>query len=86
MTTKDPLHKQVIIPMNDICANNFIKNLSMHVCNINQILKNIKSNIMADYICMDSKGIVITTNNIASPSNLQAIEKYIKNTSSIEAN
>ena len=41
---------------------------------------------MADYIHIDSKGIVIATNNIASPSNLQTIEKYIKNTSSIEAN
>ena len=86
MTTKGPLHKQVIVPMNDICANNFIKDSSIHVFNINWILKNIKSNIMVDYICADSKGIIIATNNITSSSDLQSIKKYIKNTSSIEAN
>ena len=70
--------------MNDTCVNNFIKDSSMHMFNINQTLKNIKSSIMADYICADSKGIIIAT-NIASPSDLQAIKKYVKNTSSVEA-
>ena len=51
-------------------ANNFIKDLSMHVININRTLKNIKSSIMADYIYINSKGIVIATNSIASPSDL----------------
>ena len=41
---------------------------------------------MVDYICADSKGIIIATNNITSSSDLQFIKKYIKNTSSIEAN
>jgi len=86
MTTKGPLCKQVIVPMKDISTNNFIKDLSMHVFNINQILMNIKSSTMADYICIDSKGIIITTNNIASPSDLQAIKKYVKSTLSVDAN
>jgi len=34
---------------------------------------------MADFICVDSKDIVIVTNNIVSLSDLQAIKKYIKN-------
>jgi len=34
---------------------------------------------MADFICVDGKGIIIVTNNIASPSDLQAIKKYVKN-------
>ena len=71
--------------MNNTCVNNFIKDSSMHIFNINQTLKNIKSSIMMDYICADSKGIIIATNNIASPSYLQAIEKYVKNASYIEA-
>ena len=83
ITTKGLSCKQVIIPMKDVSMNNFIKDLSMYVFNINQILKNIKSSTMADYIHIDSKGIVITTNNVASSSDLQAIEKYIKRTSSI---
>jgi len=40
---------------------------------------------MVDDICADSKGIVIATNNIAFPSDLQAIKKYVKNASSVEA-
>ena len=39
---------------------------------------------MVNYICIDSKGIVITTNSIASLLDLQAIEKYIKSTSSVD--
>ena len=84
MTTKRPSHKQIIVLMKSDDANSFIKNLSMYVININWTLKNIKSNVMADYICVDGKGIIITTNNIASPSNLQAIEKYIKSISYVD--
>ena len=78
MTTKRLLQKQVIIPMNINSANSFIKDSSTYIININRTLKNIKSNIMADFICVDNKGIIITTNNITSPLDLQAIEKYIK--------
>ena len=85
MTTKGPSYKQVIVPMKGNDTNNFIKDSSMHIININQIFKNIKFCIMADYICIDSKGIIITTNNIASPSDLQAIKKYVKSVSSIDA-
>ena len=85
MTTKGPSCKQVIIPIKGDDANNFIKDLSMHVININQTLKNIKSSIIVDYICIDSKDIIITTNSIASPSDLQAIKKYVKSASSVDA-
>jgi len=34
--------------------------------------------IMADIICIEDKGIIISTNNIASSSDLQEIEKYVK--------
>ena len=60
-------------------ANQFIKNSSIHVININHALKGLKSSIITDFICVEDKGIVITTNNIASPSDLQEIKKYIKN-------
>ena len=33
---------------------------------------------MADFIHIDNKGIVISTNNVASPSDLQEIERYVK--------
>jgi len=56
----------------------FIKDLSSHIININQALKSIKSNICADFISADNKGIIIATNNIATNSDLQEIEKYVK--------
>ena len=41
---------------------------------------------MVDYIYVDDKDIVITTNNIASPPDLQAIEKYVKSVSYVDTN
>jgi len=51
----------------------------MHIININHALKDIKSNIIADFIYVEDKGIVIMTNNMASTFDLQKIEKYVKN-------
>ena len=55
MTTKSPLHKQVIVPMNNNLGKRFIKDLAAHVTNINCVLKNIKSNVCTDFICADNK-------------------------------
>ena len=57
----------------------FIMSLSEHITNIVRSLKNIKSEVMADFIHMDSISIIIVTNKVASALNLQTIEKYIKN-------
>ena len=35
---------------------------------------------MADFICINNKDIVISTNKIASPLDLQSIKKYVKST------
>jgi len=40
---------------------------------------------MSDFICVNSKDIIIVTNNIASSLDLQAIEKYIKNATCSES-
>ena len=84
MTTKRLSCKQVVIPINNNSAIGFIKDLSTHVVNINRILKNIKSSTMADFICINNKGIIITTNNIASLLDLQTIEQYVKSTVYVE--
>jgi len=78
MTTKGPSCKQIIIPMTNELGKRFTKDLASHITNINHILKNVKSNICTDYISSDNKGINVITNNIASSSDLQEIEKYIK--------
>jgi len=66
MTTKDPSQKQVIVPMNNNVAKEFVKDSNSHVSNINQALKAIKSNMIADFICIKDKGIVVITNNVLS--------------------
>jgi len=66
-------------------AKNFAKNSSIHVININRSLKNIKSDIMANFIHIDNKDIIISTSKVTSPLDLQSIKKYVKNTHYIEA-
>jgi len=70
MTTKSPSHKQIIVSMNTDNIRKYMKDVSTHVININRALKGIKSNIIADSIRLDNKGIVISTNNITNPSDL----------------
>ena len=85
MTTKRLLHKQVIIPMSLDNANKFIKKSSIHIANINRALKNIKLDVIVDFIWVENNGIVITTNKVANLLDLQTIKNYVKSTCSIKA-
>ena len=85
MTTKGLLRKQFIVLMNNNNKTQFIKDLSAHITNINRALRNIKSEIMADFTQSEQLGIVITTNKVTAPLDLQTIGQYIKNTNNIEA-
>jgi len=71
--------------MNEKNTINFVKDSGTHITNINRNLKNIKLDVMANFIRIKNKGIVIATNKIASTLDLQTIEKYIKNSQCIEA-
>ena len=82
---KGLLRKQVIIPINEENSRNFIKDSSSHITNINRVLKNIKSDIMANFICLENKKVIITTNKVAETLNLQTIERYMKNIDNIKA-
>ena len=86
MTTKSLLFKQVIVPMNNKTAKKYLKDSNTYIVSINQALKSIKSNVMADFIHIDDKGIVISTNNVANLSDLQKIKKYIKNSLNTDIN
>ena len=79
MTTKSPSFKQVIVPMNDETTKKYLKDSNTYIVSINRTLKSIKSNVMANFIHIDNKDIVISTNNITNPSDLQEIKKYIRN-------
>ena len=83
MTTKGLLQKQVIVPIGRANVDKIMAPSSIHITNINRALKDIKSNIMVDYIQPETTGVTIITNNIASAADLQVIEKYVKNVKNI---
>jgi len=86
MTTKRPSKKQIIIPMSQNNISTISKHIDKYIFNINRLLKFIKSNITADFFCTDNRGIIITTNQIASPSDMNIIDKYIKEADNINSN
>ena len=76
--TKGPSRKQIIILINTINSERVIAKLNVYIANINRLLKEVKSNISADYIYSNSKEIIITTNKAATISDLNIIEKYVE--------
>jgi len=84
ITTKNPSHKQVItlIGMNNV--ERIVSQAGKHVKNINRLLKSIKSEIVADYIQSDNKDIIVTTNKVAASSDLNTVEKYIKDLNDVD--
>ena len=83
ITTKGSSRRQVIIPMVNGNILKFISFYNKHIANINRAFKNIKSDILADFVCNDQCRLVITTNKVASLSDLGVNERYIK---SVDAN
>ena len=84
MTIKGLSRKHVIVPMSNNNKTKFIEESSAYVTNINRALKNIKSEIMADFAHSDQADITIVTNKITSSLDFQTIEKYVKNTNCIK--
>ena len=76
--TKSLLRKQMIVLMSIINSERVIVKSNVYIANINRLLKEVKSNIFADYIHSNSKVIIIMTNKIAAILDLNIIEKYMK--------
>ena len=70
MTTKDPLRKQVIVLMSTDNVDNIIVSANKHIANINRALKNIKSNVIVNFICPENMRITIISTLVASQSDL----------------
>jgi len=85
MIFKGPSKRQVLVLMSQADSTKIMVLLSKHVVNINKTLNDIKSDTIADFIWANSKGLTIMTNKITSPSNLNTIEKYIKNVDIIDS-
>ena len=79
MTTKRLSRKQVIILISNDNKVKFIELSSSHIANLNRALKNIKLNIIADFVHMNQANITIVTDKVMSSLYLQTIEKYVKN-------
>ena len=69
--------------MNDTNKNNFTKESSVHITNMNRVLKNIKIDDMVDFVWQDLNGIIIVTNKVALTLKLQIIDYYVKNANCI---
>jgi len=56
--------------MSNINQKNFMNESSAHVTNLNRALKNIKLDVMLDFIYSNSSGIIVVTNKVANSSDL----------------
>ena len=83
MTTRSPSRNQVIVSIYDINKKFFMEKSSAYVTNMNRVLKNIKTEIMVNFVQLDPSGIVIMTNKVTSPLDLQMIENYVINANCI---
>jgi len=86
MTTKGPSRKQVIIPMSQDNSNIVTSHADEYIFNINRLLKSTKSNVTADFIRSDGTGIIVTTNQVASASDMNIMENYIKGSTNVNTN
>ena len=85
MSTKGPSRKQVIIPMYGDNVISFMKNLSLHVANLNRTLRNSKSEVLVDYIQFKNSDITVITNKVALQSDLSIIDNYVKSSNNINS-
>jgi len=83
MTSKDSFRKQIIILMGTNNVERVMVQSNAHIANINWLLKGIKFEVSANYIWLNSKDIVVTTNKVAISSDLNMVEKYIKKLNNI---
>ena len=86
MTTKDSSRKYIIIPIGSNNAEKIMVKANTYSSNINRLLKRVKSKISVDFIWSDKKELLITTNKVAAISDLNIIEKYLKNLNNVNSN
>ena len=53
MTTKSSSRKQIIIPIGNYNKSKFIASLNLYITNLNSTLRNIKSEVIANFIQAD---------------------------------
>jgi len=63
-----------------------IAKANTNIVNINRLLKEFKLEVSVDFICLDNKGLLLTTNKVAASSSLNIIEKYLKELNNVDSN
>ena len=86
MITKGLSRKWIIIFKNINNSERVIAQANNHITDINKLLKDVKSEISADFIWSNNKIIIITTNKVAASSDLKIVEKYMKELNNIDLN
>ena len=86
MTTKGPSCKQIIILMGSDNIRMFMTTAGDYVININCTLKGIKSDVVADFIRSDFRGLIVVANKVPASSNISIINNYIKNSFGSDVN
>ena len=66
MITKGLSRKQIIILMSTDNVNKFMLVSSEHVVNLNCSLRNVKTDLIVDFICTDYQGLIIIFNRVVS--------------------
>ena len=64
--------------------NKFMKDSSLHIANINQFLRNVKFEVLVDFIHSNISGITIVTNKVVVQSDLYIIKNYVKKVKDID--
>ena len=54
-------------------VSSFMKNSSLNVANVNKQLRNVKTDVLVDYIRPDSTSVIFVTNKVAQQSDLSTI-------------
>ena len=70
MTIKNVSYKQIIVLMDKDNTTKFMASSSEHVANINRTFKNIKLDVMINYVYSEHISITIITNKVASSSDI----------------
>jgi len=84
MTTKELSRKKVIISMECNNSERVMMKANTYVSNINRLLKRVKFDISMNFIRSANKGLIITSNKVATTYNLNIIEKYVKDLNNID--
>ena len=70
--------------MNSNNTAKFMKDSSLYVTNINRSLRNVKSEVLVDFILSNQLGVIVVTCKVVSQSDLYIIENYVKNVDYID--